>query len=49
MVNQNAEDEIFNDFKYWEDKSDEFRQGEGSVLPLWRFETATSKRRQVEA
>ena len=25
MVNQNAEDEIFQDFKYWEDASDQFR------------------------
>lgn len=36
LVNQNAEDEIFNDFKYWEDASDQFREGEGSLLPLWR-------------
>ena len=28
MVNQNAEDEIFQDFKYWEDASDSFRDGE---------------------
>jgi hypothetical protein len=25
MVNQNAEDEIFQDFKFWEDVSDQFR------------------------
>eukprot|EP00392_Amoebophrya_sp_AT5.2_P017439 g17794.t1 len=38
MVNQNAEAEIYHDFKFWEDKSDEFRQdGEGTLLPLWRF------------
>ena len=29
------QDEIFQDFKYWEDASDQFREGEGSLLPLW--------------
>lgn len=49
MVNQNAEDEIFQDFKYWEDASDNFRNGEGSLLPLWRFSTERTKRKQVTA
>lgn len=49
MVNQNAEDEIFQDFKYWEDASDDFREGEGSLLPLWRFSTDRTKRKQVTA
>jgi dynein intermediate chain 1 len=47
MVNQNAEDEIFQDFKYWEDASDTYRNGEGSLLPLWRFSTDRTKRKQV--
>ncbi|KAJ1434654.1 WD40-repeat-containing domain protein [Ochromonadaceae sp. CCMP2298] len=47
MVNQNAEDEIFQDFKYWEDASDFYRNGEGSLLPLWRFSTERTKRKQV--
>ena len=47
MVNQNAEDEIFQDFKYWEDASDLYRNGEGSLLPLWRFSTERTKRKQV--
>ena len=47
MVNQNAEDEIFQDFKYWEDASDSYRNGEGSLLPLWRFSTERTKRKQV--
>lgn len=47
MVNQNAEDEIFQDFKYWEDASDWYRNGEGSLLPLWRFSTERTKRKQV--
>lgn len=47
MVNQNAEDEIFQDFKYWEDASDYYRNGEGSLLPLWRFSTERTKKKQV--
>ena len=49
MVNQNAEDEIFMDFKFWEDASDLYRQGEGSLLPLWRFSTDRTKKKQVTA
>jgi len=49
MVNQNAEQEIYHDFKYWEDRSDEFRDGEGSLLPLWRFAAEKAKRKQVTA
>jgi len=49
LVNQNAEDEIFQDFKFWEDASDQFREGEGSLLPLWRFSTDRTKRKQVTA
>lgn len=37
------------DFKYWEDTSDAFRPGEGSLLPLWRFASDKSRRRQVRA
>lgn len=47
LVNQNSGDEIFQDFKYWEDLSDEYRQGEGSLLPLWRFSTEQTKRKQA--
>jgi len=47
MANQNAEDDIFQDFKYWEDASDWYRNGEGSLLPLWRFSTDRTKRKQV--
>ncbi|CCI39960.1 unnamed protein product [Albugo candida] len=49
MLNQNAEDEIFQDFKYWEDASDQFREGEGSLLPLWRFSSDRSRKKQVTA
>lgn len=49
MVNQNAQDEIYSDFKYWEDPSDEFRDGEGTLLPLWRFADHRARRKQVTA
>ena len=49
VVNQNAQDEIYHDFKYWEDASDQFRKGEGSFLPLWRFAYERTKRKQVTA
>merc|ERR1711991_892339 len=49
MTNQNAEDEVFQDFKYWEDASDNYRLGEGSLLPLWRFSNDRTKRKQVSA
>jgi dynein intermediate chain 1 len=42
-----AQDEIYNDFKYWEDASDQFRDGEGSLLPLWRFADNKTRRKQV--
>ena len=47
LANQNAEDEIFHDFKYFEDKADEFRNGEGTLLPLWRFSSNRANRKQV--
>lgn len=47
MVNQNAENEVYHDFKYWEDRSDDFRDGEGTLLPLWRFSSEKAKRKQV--
>ena len=37
MVNQNTYSDIFFDFKYWDDLSDDFKEIEGSLLPLWRF------------
>mmetsp|Transcript_32575 Transcript_32575/g.68390 ORF Transcript_32575/g.68390 Transcript_32575/m.68390 type:complete len:722 (-) Transcript_32575:752-2917(-) len=47
LVNQNAEDEVFQDFKYFEDMADQFRNGEGTLLPLWRFSTERANRKQV--
>ena len=49
MVNQNSYDDIAQDFKYWEDQSDRFREGEGTLLPLWKFYNEKAKRRHVTA
>ena len=47
MVNQNTFDEISQDFKYWEDAGDEFRSGQGSLLPLWRLSYEKARKYSV--
>ncbi|XP_057656296.1 dynein intermediate chain 2, ciliary [Diorhabda carinulata] len=37
MINQNTYNEMAKDYKYWEDPSDEYRDEEGTLLPLWKF------------
>lgn len=32
------------DFKYWEDAADEYREQEGSLLPLWVFQFELTKK-----
>ena len=27
------------DFRYWDDQSDSYKEGEGTLLPLWKFYT----------
>ncbi|XP_028411720.1 dynein intermediate chain 2, ciliary-like [Dendronephthya gigantea] len=49
MVNQNTYDEYAQDFKYWQDASDEYKEQEGSLLPLWKFSYEKSKRLAVTA
>jgi dynein intermediate chain 1 len=49
MVNQNVYDEIAQDFKYWEDESDEFKGGQGTLLPLWKFTYSKAKKLMVTA
>uniref|UniRef100_UPI0037E7B241 dynein, axonemal, intermediate chain 1, paralog 2 n=1 Tax=Semicossyphus pulcher TaxID=241346 RepID=UPI0037E7B241 len=49
MINQNTFDDIAQDFKYFEDASDEFRDQEGTVLPLWKFQYDKAKRLSVTA
>ena len=35
------------DFKYWEDAADEYKDQEGTLLPLWKFSCEKSKRMSV--
>ncbi|NWS75968.1 DNAI1 protein, partial [Crotophaga sulcirostris] len=49
MVNQNTFDDIAQDFKYFEDASDEFRGQQGTLLPLWKFQYDKTKRLAVTA
>ncbi|XP_011505542.1 PREDICTED: dynein intermediate chain 2, ciliary [Ceratosolen solmsi marchali] len=47
MVNQNVFDDILQDYRYWDDPSDEFKPGEGSLLPLWKFTYEKIKKHDV--
>ncbi|XP_020822588.1 dynein axonemal intermediate chain 1 [Phascolarctos cinereus] len=49
MVNQNTYDDIAQDFKYYEDAADEYRDQEGTLLPLWKFQYDKAKRLAVTA
>ncbi|XP_054639572.1 dynein axonemal intermediate chain 1-like isoform X2 [Dunckerocampus dactyliophorus] len=49
MVNQNTCNEIAQDFKYFEDAADEFREQEGTLLPLWKFQYDQAKMMCVTA
>eukprot|EP00916_Digyalum_oweni_P026549 GHVL01043606.1.p1 GENE.GHVL01043606.1~~GHVL01043606.1.p1 ORF type:complete len:335 (+),score=61.52 GHVL01043606.1:39-1043(+) len=44
VVNQNAEVDVYNDFKYWEDEADAFRESLGTLLPLWRLNDKSIKK-----
>lgn len=37
------------DFKYYEDAADEYRDQEGTLLPLWKFQNDKAKRLAVTA
>ena len=37
MVTQNIFSDIAFDFKYWEDRSDDYKDFEGTLYPLWTF------------
>lgn len=51
MTNQNTHDEITQDFKYWDDMTDELRgsKGGGRLLPLWKFVYRKEKKKHVTA
>ena len=48
MVNQNTFEEIAQDFRFWEDHSDDFKDTEGSLLPLWRFSLSEAQGYELE-
>ncbi len=39
--------DFYTDFKYWEDASDEFRETEGTLLPLWKFMFEKAKNMEI--
>ncbi|XP_071586234.1 dynein axonemal intermediate chain 1 isoform X2 [Heliangelus exortis] len=49
MVNQNTFDDIAQDFKYFEDASDEYRDHHGTLLPLWKFQYDKTNKLAVTA
>ena len=48
MVVQNIFDDVLQDFKFWDDDSDEFKT-EGSLLPLWKFATENCRKKTITA
>lgn len=46
MVNQNDGSDIIDDYKYWEDQSDMYKD-DGNLLPLWKFYSDKVKKRNV--
>ena len=47
MITQNIYSEIAFDFKYWEDRSDDYKEFEGTLYPLWNF-TFDETKQQVD-
>lgn len=47
MINQNIFDDIAQDYRYYEDPSDEFREEEGTLLPLWKFSYEKTKKMHI--
>lgn len=47
MINQNIFDDIAQDYRYYEDPSDEFRDEEGTLLPLWKFSYEKTKKMHI--
>lgn len=38
---------LYQDYRYYEDPSDEFREEEGTLLPLWKFQYEKTKKMNV--
>ncbi|CBY34486.1 unnamed protein product [Oikopleura dioica] len=44
IVNQNTHLDIADDFRFFEDESDEYRDSEGTLLPLWIYNFVQAKK-----
>ena len=40
---------LISDFRFYEDASDEFREFEGTLLPLWKFGFEAAKKLEITA
>ncbi|KAM7539800.1 hypothetical protein Aperf_G00000026405 [Anoplocephala perfoliata] len=49
MINQNTYDDVLQDFAYYEDLADDFRDSMGTLLPLWKFSYEKAKKMTVTA
>lgn len=47
IVNQNTHLDIADDFRFFEDESDEYRDSEGTLLPLWIYNFVQAKKLSV--
>eukprot|EP01012_Entosiphon_sulcatum_P014556 TRINITY_DN1957_c0_g1_i1.p1 TRINITY_DN1957_c0_g1~~TRINITY_DN1957_c0_g1_i1.p1 ORF type:complete len:635 (-),score=184.08 TRINITY_DN1957_c0_g1_i1:35-1939(-) len=47
MTNQNTFNDITDDFKYWEDAADTYKDDGGTLLPLWKFTSDRVKKKAV--
>eukprot|EP00996_Jenningsia_fusiforme_P005665 NODE_667_length_1996_cov_12.812018_g617_i0.p1 GENE.NODE_667_length_1996_cov_12.812018_g617_i0~~NODE_667_length_1996_cov_12.812018_g617_i0.p1 ORF type:complete len:631 (+),score=160.13 NODE_667_length_1996_cov_12.812018_g617_i0:160-1893(+) len=47
MVNQNTFNDITDDYKYWEDAADLYKDDGGTLLPLWKFSSDKVRKKTV--
>ena len=47
LASQNTFDDVLQDFRYYDDPSDQFKDTEGSLLPLWRLTYEKARKRTV--
>jgi len=49
MVNQNTYHDVSDDYKYWEDAADQFKEDGGTLLPLWKFTSDWARKKAATA
>ena len=47
MLNLNTFEDVARDFRFYEDPADEFKNPDGSLLPLWIFQYETGEQMEV--